>query len=284
MLAENERQIQDLNLKLDASEADNERLKSRLDERCGQINDLKVSLEGSDKKCEALAVDRKKLINKYHVHISQLNNANAIINQQKNEIVALKQTGADLAFHLDASEKLAQKQALQITSLQQEVEKLRVHITELTEAIIDSSQPVTATRDDDYFSGEFARLAGGIRQWVLRYFDVRDAPESRHQDLPEAITRSLQKTILGYSTDPNSTIKIGRKEIEAVIAQRLTEKIFNSHFVFKMYHWPFIPTTGFLGVTGMSPVNSTYNFRWIQVADLEKLAKRINFVLKLPIC
>lgn len=269
MLAEYERQTKDLNIKLDASEVENERLKSRLDERRGQINDLKESFEERSKKCEGLVVDRKKLIQEYNIRIGQLNDANAKTNLQKNEIVALKQTTADLTFHLDASEKLAKKQALQITSLQQEAGKLRVHITELTEAILDSSQPATATRDDDYFSGEFARLAGGIRQWVLRYFDVRDTPEFRHRDLPEAITGSLQKTILGYSTDPDSTIKIGRKEIEAVIAQRLTEKIFNSNFVFKMYHWPFIPVTGFLGVTGMSRVNLTYTFGWIQVADLE---------------
>lgn len=283
MLAEHERQKKDLDIKLDASEVENERLKARLDERRDQIKELEQSLDKGkqslgeckkkldeyEKKCETLGVDYNKLAREYNVRIGQLNESNGKIKLQNSEIVTLKQATVNSNFHLKASEKLATEQALEITNLQKEAEKHRFHITELTGAILDSSQPAAAGRDDDYFSGEFARLAGGIRQFVLRHFDVRDAPEFRHRDLPEAIAGSLQKTILGCTTAPDSMVKIGRKEIEAVISQRLTERVFNSSFVFRMYRWPPIPNTGFIGVTGMSRANSTYTFQLIQLANSE---------------
>lgn len=276
MLAEHERQNEDLNIKLDASEAENERLKSRLDGRRDKIGELeellnkgKQSLSECEKKCETIGADFKKLVREYNIRVGQLNDSSGKIKLQNSEIAALKQATTNLTSHLKASEKLATERALEITSLQEEAEKHRFHITELTGAILDSSQPATAGRDDDYFSGEFARLAGGVRQFVLRHFDVRDAPEFRHRDLPEAIAGSLKKTILGCTTTPDSMVKIGRKEIEAVIAQRLTERIFNSNFIFRMYRWPTIPSNGFTGVTGMSRMNSTYTFQSIKVANSE---------------
>lgn len=267
MLSDYKRQVDDLNIKLDASEVENERLKTRLDERREKIKELEQSLDKGkqslgecEKKYEITRTDFNKLVREYNIRVGQLNDSNGKIKLQNGDIAALKKTTVDLTFHLKTSEKLATEQALEITRLQQEAEKHRFHITELTGAILDSSQPAAAGRDDDYFSGEFARLAGGIRQFVLRHFDVRNAPEFRYRELPEAIAGSLQKTILGCTTAPDSMVKIGRKEIEAVIAQRLTERVFNSNFIFRMYRWPPIPSTGFVGVTGMSRSNSTYNF------------------------
>lgn len=150
-------------------------------------------------------------------------------------------------------ENTSKQQALQIGQLQDETEIQRSHITELIEAILQSSTIATPSRDDDYFAGEFARLTGALRQWVLRYFDPQSAPVLRYRDLSAILAHSLAKTTLSYSSTISSftRIKLGRKEIEAGIANRLTEHIFDPSFVFAMSAWPSVSPTEYPTVSGM---------------------------------
>lgn len=230
-------------MELERRDREDKDLKAELEER-GQTNKaLECSLKGLTRKSNE---DQKQ----YNQLKKYFNAVQATVSDREHEIAELRQAMANLDWHYCRAVGEIEKQALQITEFQQEAEKQRSLITELTETISHSSQTATATRDDDYFAGEFARLAGSIRQWVLRYFNPRNAPEFRHQDLPTVITESLEKTVFGYSSIPDSKIKIGRQEIEAVITQRLNALIFNSDFVFKIFYVSFPPTKDFLGVSG----------------------------------
>lgn len=168
-------------------------------------------------------------------------------------ITRLSQTASELHSTNTTLENKSKQQALHIGRLHDETETQRAHITELTGAIMQSSTIATPSRDDDYFAGEFARLTGAIRQWVLRYFDPLGAPVLRYRDLSAILADSLARTTLAYSSIiPSYTkIKLGRKEIEAGIANRLTESIFNNSFVFTMSAWPPISPTEFPAVSGM---------------------------------
>lgn len=255
-----DREIRDLKNKLEAVGAKNERLRRELEQRYRRNQDLGEKLSGREREIETLKRDWETLTRGYDKEFKQLSDeANRELTLRDSEITTLAQTKADLAYHY---EKLAQEQALHIQKLQQDIGRQKLNITELTETISHSSQTATTSRDDDYFSGEFARLTGAIRQCVLRYFDPRDAPAFRLQDLPETITKSLEKIDRRYSTAPDSKIKISRKEIEAVIAQRLTASIFRPNFVFKLYGWPSIPAKGFPAVSGefniCFPVGTSY--------------------------
>lgn len=212
--------------------------------------ELAESREKSRELRKALAAredDVASLIRQRKRHILK---ANKIITEQNESIAGLSKTADDLASNKTALEYQTKEQALQISQLQHETETQRSHITELTGAILHSSTITTASRDDDYFSGEFARLTGAIRQWVLRYFEPSGAPELNIQDLPEIVAESLAKTILAFPSTPDSKIIIGRKEIEAAIAQWLTAAIFNRSFVMALFDWPTISTALFPAVSG----------------------------------
>lgn len=232
-----------MKLELERRDRKNEGLRAELEERGRTNKILECSLKDLTRKSNEEQKEYNKLKNYFNV-------VKVTASKQEREIAKLRQVGADLDWHYRRAVEKIGEQTLRITEFQQEAEKQRSLITELTETISHSSQTATTTRDDDYFAGEFARLAGSIRQWVLRYFNPRNAPESKHQDLRTAITESLEKTVFGYSSIPGSKIKIGRQEIEAVITQRLNALIFNSNFVFKIFYVSFPPTKDFLGVSG----------------------------------
>lgn len=91
-------------------------------------------------------------------------------------------------------------------------------ITELTKTIsLFGDRGSTTTRDDDYFEGEFSKLAGAIQQWVVRYF--RGASDVKVQDLPQPVQDSLHHTIFN---DRSHEPEIKLKEIEAVVVHQLT--------------------------------------------------------------
>lgn len=245
-----DRENHNLTESLDERCRENKTLKKTLEELDRENRDLEASLDNHKQRIEAmehgwqnLIVDRDRRIGAYDKELLK----------RQTGIVSLQQSGAVWAHRCEAAEKLVQQQVIDIQTLQREAENHRFHITELTGAILDSSEGPTTSRDDDYFSGEFARLAGAIRQWVLRYFDPRGVPELRCQDLPETIAKSLKEVIFGYNTIPDSKIKISRTEIEAVITQRLSALIFRSSFLLKIFLWPSMPDEAFTGITG--PLN-----------------------------
>ncbi|KAL0630880.1 hypothetical protein Q9L58_010266 [Maublancomyces gigas] len=264
---EREREISNLRDELQVAEARDGRHKVELDEQCQENKTLKEKLEklgrdnhdlrgelGSrEQTIESMKGDRRRSDLELKQKAQTIDACRKELHVRHNTIVSWQQSGVEWTQSWEAAEKLAQKQVIAIKTLQQEVEKYRSHITELTGAIMDSSEKTTISRDDDYFSGEFARLAGAIRQWVLRHFEPRGVPELRYQDLPETVAKSLEKTIFGYNTAPDSKTKIGRTEIEAVMTQRLGAVIFQSSFLFTMFCWPFMAADTFTGVTG--PLN-----------------------------
>lgn len=96
-------------------------------------------------------------------------------------------------------------------------------ITELTETIsLFGNRCSTTTRDDDYFEGEFSKLAGDIQQWVMRYF--RGVSDVKVQHLPQAVQDSLNATIFRDGSEGEFEIKL--KEIEAVVVHQLTHALF----------------------------------------------------------
>lgn len=97
-------------------------------------------------------------------------------------------------------------------------------ITELTETIsLFGNRCSTTTRDDDYFEGEFSRLAGDIQQWVMRYF--RGVSDVKTQYLPQTVQDSLNATIFRDGSEGEHEIKL--KEIEAVVVHQLTGALFS---------------------------------------------------------
>lgn len=241
-------------VELDEHCQENKALGEKLEELRRDDHNLKEKLDSHRQTIETMKHDQQKLTIEHKRNIQRIDTYyNKELVKRDSNIVSLQQSGSMWARRCEAAEKLVQEQVIDIKTLQQEAEKHRAHITELTGVILDSSEKATISRDDDYFSGEFARLAGAIRQWVLRYFDPRDVPELRCQDLPETIAQSLEKTIFRYNTVPDSKIKISRTEIEAVIIQRLGTLIFRSNFLFKIFLWPSMSTGALTGVTG--PLN-----------------------------
>lgn len=240
-------------VELDEQCQENKTLKEKLEKLGRDNHDLGEKLESHKQTIESMKRDQRACILELKQKAQTIDACRKELHVRHNTIVSWQQSGVEWTQSWEAAEKLAREQVIAIKTLQQEVEKYRSHITALTGAIMDSSEKATISRDDDYFSGEFARLAGAIRQWVLRYFEPRDIPELRCQDLPETVAKSLEKTIFGYNTAPDSKIKIGRTEIEAVITQRLGMAIFQSGFLFTMFCWPHMPADTFTGVTG--PLN-----------------------------
>lgn len=94
-------------------------------------------------------------------------------------------------------------------------------ITELTQTIsLFGNRCSTTTRDDDYFEGEFSRLAGVIQQWVMRCF--RGESDVKVRDLPQEVQDSLNATIF---RDGSEGVKL--KEIEAVVVHWLMNVLFS---------------------------------------------------------
>lgn len=94
-------------------------------------------------------------------------------------------------------------------------------ITELTQTIsLFGNRCSTTTRDDDYFEGEFSKLAGVIQQWVMRYF--RGESDVKVRDLPQEVQDSLNATIF---RDGSEGVKL--KEIEAVVVYCLMNALFS---------------------------------------------------------
>lgn len=237
---------------------------TELEETRRQNRGLNETLAASEKDVATLKHEMEKLDRIHRKRYKELHNeSQEIIDQRNKSIADLSHTTDNLTSKKAALEIYMKKQALQISQLQHETETQRSHITELTGAILHSSTITTASRDDDYFSGEFARLTGAIRQWVLRYFEPSGAPELNIQDLPETVAESLAKTVLAYpdTPTPDSKIIIGRKEIEAVIAHWLTTEIFGCSLVMALFRWPTISTAPFPAVSGELknplPPNST---------------------------
>lgn len=108
-------------------------------------------------------------------------------------------------------------------------------ITELTQTIsLFGNRCSTTTRDDDYFEGEFSKLAGVIQQWVMRYF--RGASDVKFQDLPQEVQDSLNAAIFRDGSEGEYEIKI--KEIEAVVVQYLTNALFSRSSFGLPWHEP----------------------------------------------
>lgn len=108
------------------------------------------------------------------------------------------------------------------------IEKQKLDINELTVEISRSVKiSGTTTRDDDHFKMKFASLEGAVRQWVLQTF--HGIPNLKHQDLPPTVQDSLKAAVLGYNPQPDS--KVDRREIEAVVFEKLRTHIFCHAFV-----------------------------------------------------
>lgn len=226
---------------------------AELEERSQRIYGLMEERLTREQEVATLKLEQERVVSghvKQHkkLHIS----ANNSIKQQNKSIATLSRTVDQLTTEKTELESQTKQQALHIAQLQHETETQRSNITELTGAILLSSTIATPSRDDDYFAGEFARLTGNIRQWVLRYFEPYGAPALIYGDLSESLAESLAKTVRAYSDTiaPDAEIKIGRKEIEAGISQMLTERIFNSSFVFTVSDWPRISPAEFPTVSG----------------------------------
>lgn len=237
----------------------NDRVKAELEERRRRIHEINEQLVAREQDVTALIDDREKLLQSREKRHKELRYQAGKITQLERSITALSQTNSDLNSEKTALEDQNKQQAFLIGQLQQETETQRSHITELTGAILHSSTIATSSRDDDYFAGEFARLTGAIRQWVLRYFEPLGVPELSYRDLSEILAQSLSKTVLAYSGTiaPDAKIKIGRKEIEAGIARRLIEHIFNPSFLFAVMAWPCNSPAEFPAVPGVLAPRST---------------------------
>lgn len=126
------------------------------------------------------------------------------------------------------------------------IEKQKLDINELT---IEISRSVkisgTTTRDDDHFKMKFASLEGAVRQWVFQTF--HGIPNLKHQDLPQIVQDSLKAAVLGYNPQPDS--KVDRREIEAVVFEKLRTHIFCAAFVFPT-HEQYRSISEALGGTG----------------------------------
>lgn len=236
----------------------NDRVKAELEESRRRIHEINEALVARELDVAALIDVRDRLLQRREKRRKELRYQAGEITQLELSITTLSQTNSDLTSEKTALEDQNKQQVFRISQLQNETETQRSHITELTGAILHSSTIATSSRDDDYFAGEFARLTGSIRQWVLRYFEPLDAPELSYRDLSEILAQSLSKTVLAYSgTIAHDTkIKIGRKEIEAGISRRLIEHIFDPSFLFTVCAWPDIYPTEFPAVPGvLAPLN-----------------------------
>lgn len=215
-----------------------------------QIEDLKQKLAAREQD----VVAQKEIVQNQKKRLKNLHSAaEKEINQREQSIAALNRTARHLTSEKTSLEKQNKQQALDIAQLQEAAETQKSHITELTGAILHSSTIATPSRDDDYFAGEFARLTGTIRHWILRYFEPQSAPTLSYGDLSETLTQFLAKTVLTYTgtITPETKVKIGRKEIEAGIARMLTERIFDSSFIFMVSDWPPITPAEFPKASGL---------------------------------
>lgn len=184
---------------------------------------------------------------KQKLELNRLTDASA---KQAHQITDLQETAAKQKLDVKRLTEDVAWQTNQIAELEATGAQQRYHITELTESISRSAQSVaTTTRDDDFFEVEFARLSSDIHQWVFRYFDFRDVSEDLGaQNLPPQALKSLQKAIFNYNT--LEAPKINRKEIEAVVVERLHSQIFRSNFIFMIYKMSYPDAYTILGGTG----------------------------------
>lgn len=245
--------IEELTAELTAEKEKHAQAITELAESRRRIRELDEALVAGEKEVATLKHRQERVIRDHKRYITFRRTAESEIEKGRQSIARLSQTTSELHSNNTTLENKSKQQALHIERLHNETETQRAHITELTGAIMQSSTIATPSRDDDYFAGEFARLTGAIRQWVLRYFDPLGAPVLRYRDLPAILADSLARTTLAYSSIIRSytKIKLGRKEIEAGIAHRLTEHIFNHSFVFTMSAWPPISPAEFPAVSGM---------------------------------
>lgn len=170
-----------------------------------------------------------------HTRTLEINNLKQAAEQHSLEITTLKgavsvltETKAQQLLDIAQLKETAAAQSRKIMELTETAAAQRRSITELTEPVFHSVS--TPTKYDDYFTAEFASLAGDIRQWVFRYF--RGGPDVQHQDLPLAAQKSMRAVILGY--DAALATIVSAKEIEAAVTQRLSRHIFNRPYVFEL--------------------------------------------------
>lgn len=155
----------------------------------------------------------------------------------------------ELAESAKISDELLRAARLQCQQLKETLNQRDFNITELTETIMHfAHSEATTARDDDYFEGEFARLANTIYQWVFRYFN--QISDINHGALPPSIKGCFESTIFEYNTLQDH--KVRRKEIEAAVSERIYSCIFRSQFLFGKHSLSYNGVRKSVGGTGKS--------------------------------
>lgn len=149
----------------------------------------------------------------------------------------------------DEHSRAAKSHWEQCQQLKETLNQRDLNITELTETILRTVRSgATTTRDDDYFEGEFARLANAIHQWVFRYFNP--VSDINHSALPNKVKECLERTVFEYATLRDHRVK--RKDIEAAVSERIYNFIFRKPFLFGKHGTSYNGVRPIVGGTGRS--------------------------------
>lgn len=199
------------------------------DERDDKIKYLEAELASSRVESDKLRSRIKERRTTYREIEEQCGEAKKSRDVAEKGIRELQQRNADLERAHIRVKEASEGYKRRITELnrgygevQEKMKGQNEQITELTETIsLFGNRSSTTTRDDDYFEGEFSKLAGAIQQWIIRYF--RGASDVKVQDLPQTVQDSLRNTIF---SDGSHEPEIKLKEIEAVVVHQLTHAFF----------------------------------------------------------
>lgn len=192
------------------------------DERDDTIKYLKTELAKSRAETDKLRGRIKERRETYREMDEQYGEVKKSRDAAEKDIRELQHRNRDLErAHIRAKEAL-EGHKRHITELNRDYgeaqEAMKGQITELTKTIsLFGNRSSTTTRDDDYFEGEFSKLAGAIQQWIMRHF--RGPSDVKVQYLPQTVQDSLRHTIYN---DGSHEPEIKLKEIEAVVVHQLT--------------------------------------------------------------
>ncbi|KAL0631946.1 hypothetical protein Q9L58_009173 [Maublancomyces gigas] len=200
-----------------------------IDERDDTIKYLETELAKSRAETDKLRGRIKERRETYREMGEQYGEAKKSRDAAEKSVRELQQRNGDLErAHIRVKEAL-EGHKRHITELnrdygevQEAMKGQNEQITELTKTIsLFGGRSSTTTRDDDYFEGEFSKLAGAIQQWIMRCF--RGPSDVKFQDLPQTVQDSLRDTIFN---DGSHEPEIKLKEIEAVVVHQLTRAFF----------------------------------------------------------
>lgn len=172
------------------------------------------------------------------------------------QIINLKRELVESIKIADEHSRAAKLHWEQCQQLKETLNQRDLNITELTETILRTVRSgATTTRDDDYFEGEFARLANAIHQWVFRYFNP--ISDINHGALPNKVKECLERTVFEYATLRDHQVR--RKDIEAAISERIYNFIFRKPFLFGKHGTSYNGIRPIFGGTGRSHATPKYS-------------------------